>query len=378
MLNDKLDWQDAAIGASAAALGVGTAMALKYKKPTGELQRLSKGKLNWVTDVPSRFTTDRKNILDKFVGKLLYGDTKFYKVENAKDLKKLPRKLEGTTYYELDKTYNPKLYPKSDISYNKRTDVINKVFQNKTRFARLKGEAVAKGDSLSKKLGYPKEFDSFIHRLSKQENMYIKPSSEFASKGKTHISSADLKTLSEKLKNKEPLNPELKKRLEAAFKNQSKYVVQEEIPVKKYKIGPAKGMPKSERRIDFIYRKGKVIPIQKHRRWFGIDLSRINNKEFKQEFEKLVKQNPNLKKDLKDEAYILGADVVRDKNKKLKIIEINDQSGFLDPTVNLDKYVAHRLFKKVTGRDTGTARALKGTAAGTGGFVAGDLVVNNN
>lgn len=377
MLNDKIDWKDVGIGAAATALGVGTAIALKRTKHLNAIQRLSKGKLNWVTDTPSRFTTDRKNIIDKAIGKLMYGDTKFYRVENAKDLKKLPRKLEGATYYELGRSYDPKLYPKSNISYNKETKLIDDIFQNKVEFARLKGDSIAKGDRLSKKLRYPKDYATFVNRVSKKKNTYIKPSTEYASKGKSHISSKELQSVSESLKNKKRIDPKLNKKLRSAYKDQSNYVIQEEIPVDRYKFGPAKGQPKSERRIDFIYRKGKVTPIQKHRRWVGLDISKVDEKQFKHEFENLVKQNPKIRKASNGEAYILGADVVKDKNKKLRIIEVNDQSGFIDPTVASDKYVAHRLFKRLTGKETGVSRIGKGTAVGLGSYTAGDLVVEN-
>jgi len=373
MLNDSISWKDVGIGAAATAVGVGTAIALKRAKNLNAIQKLSKGNLNWVTDAPSRFTTDRKNIIDKAVGKLMYGDTKFYRVENAKDLKKLPRKLEGATYYELGTSYNPKLYPKSDISYNKETKLIDNIFQDKVQFARLKGDSIAKGDRLSRKLRYPKDYPTFVNRMAKQKGTYTKPSAEYASKGKSHISSKDIESLSENLKTKKRIDPKLNKKLRTAFKDQGNYVMQEEIPLSRYKYGPAKGQPKSERRIDFIYRKGKVTPIQKHRRWVGLDISRVEEKKFKNEFEKLVKQNPKIQKAGNGEAYILGADVVKDKSKKLRIIEVNDQSGFIDPTVASDKYVAHRLFKRITGRETGVSRIGKGTAIGVSTYTAGDL-----
>jgi hypothetical protein len=221
MLDDKISWKDVGIGAAATAIGVGAAIALKKPSKLSKLQKLSKGQLNWVTDAPSRFTTDRKNILDKAVGKLMYGDTKFYKVENAKDLKKLPRKMEGSTYYELGKSYDPKLYPKSDLSFNRRTELVDKVFQNKIEFAKLKsGGSIAKGDKLSKALRSPKDYPTFISRLSKQKDKYLKPSEEYASKGQSHISSKDLVTLGDSVKTKKRIDPKLSKKLKSAYKNQ--------------------------------------------------------------------------------------------------------------------------------------------------------------
>lgn len=373
MSNDNFNWKEVGLGAGAA--GLGGFFMFRKGKPVNKVQQLARGRLNWVTEYPSRFTTDRKTFLDRVIGRLLYGDTKFYKVTSKADLKKLPRKLEGATYYELDTKFPQKYFPKSDISLNQDLDTINKVFQDKAYFSSLKGKSIVKGTTVDKKVGKAKNQYEFFDKLLSNKKSYIKPRQDGGgSAGYGHLSSAEMEALREVIKTKGKVpNAYYRGILDRIYKNPKKYVIQEEIELAKTPYGA----PKTERRIDFVYHNGQVFPIQKHRRWYGFDFTRVKNKEFKKEFENLVKANPSMKKKLGDKAYLLGADVAKDKKGRLKIIEVNDQSGFLDPTQVFDPFTGHRVYRRITGRDTKLVRGLKGTVAGTSAYVGGDYLVDN-
>jgi len=130
-----------------AAAAVGLGVAALTKKP-GLLGKAKKP-FNWIVDYPTRFTSDRKNIIDRTIGKLLYGDTKFYSADTVENLKKIPKKLPGHTYYEVGTKFNKKLLPKSKVDYNKNIGFIDKNFQNKINFSKLKSSgSIAKGLSL--------------------------------------------------------------------------------------------------------------------------------------------------------------------------------------------------------------------------------------
>ena len=81
----------------------------------------------------------------------------------------------------------------------------------------------------------------------------------------------------------------------------------------------------------------------------------------------LITKNPSK---FKGKQFVLGADVARDTKGKLKIIEINDQSGFLHPDLVGHKGQVHDFYKAVTGRDTRFRAGQKAVAAGVGTSVA--------
>lgn len=357
-------------GVGAGLIGLGVAGLTKKRTAAKVLNNKTTKVFNWITDAPSRFTTDRKNIVDHAVGKLLYGDTNFFKARNAKELNKIPKKLHGATYFDLSKTHITKNLPTSDVDLNKNKKIIDDLLQDKIQFSKLKNKGhIPKGDALSKTLKKPKTYNEFLTSISKQENKYIKPANEFASKGKTHISNNDLISIKNKLVSKK-----LSNKLQQAYKNMDNYVIQDAVDFKTIKIGPSKGQPKTEKRVDILLHKGKASPIKTQSRWITPDVTNKTklNKEVTNAVNYIVKNNAKLRNATKKDSFVLGVDVIKDKKNKLKIIEMNDQSGFLDPSIVANKTVGRNFRKKVLNMPDRT-HLIKGTAAATG---AGVLVNN--
>lgn len=319
------------LGAGALAAGLGVAALTKKPRMFKTVQK----EMHWVTDAPSRFTTNRTNIIDKAVGKVLYGDTKFHLVRNEKELSKLPKKLKGAVYYDLSSKYNKKLYPKADVAYNKNLDFINKTFQNKINYSKLKSPGtIPKGDELHRALKKPRSFKQFVTRLSEQKNKYVKPSSDYGSARSGHLNATDISSLAGKKK----LNKTTTNRLQKIYKNRRNYVIQDAID------------PKYEQRVDVLIHKGKVTPIKSQSRWWHEKRPAhrpIFEKQVAKQFARTIKMNPAVHKATKKDSFVFGIDVIKDKKNKLHFVDVNDQSGFIDPATAVNKTVAHTFRKKI-------------------------------
>jgi hypothetical protein len=358
----------------AAAVGAATyAVARKAWNPTA-LQRASKGKLTWVSDAGTRKIMSGKNPLSRTLKNIFYGDIDVTSVDKLKNVKK----VEGALYADIDVLGKTPNLPKADIGLNTASHIIREKLQNKIEFSRLKDptHSIVPGRAFSEAVGSPKSKAKFLEAFSKIRNKhYIKPTVDYASRQEGHFPSSVISEIQEHYKLTGEVPKQYRKAVGHLFKNQSKYVIQPEVDYERISSGMDKGKPRHEFRVEFSVHKNKVSPVNitgRNADWAG-GVIPINKSHADKKFisstmgslQRIVKANPKV---FKERSFLLGADVIKDVKGKTRIVEINDQSGNLDPailTVNYRPNTAHNLYKKVTGRDTKVTAGIKAIATST-------------
>lgn len=146
-------------------------------------------------------------------------------------------------------------------------------------------------------------------------------------------------------------------------KNPEKYIMQENInpdaASREYRIHTINGNV-----LDSVRRFGALegAPAKA----FASDAEK---REFESRVKKLLAGIPEFSDYTDKRQVALAFDAVRDAGGKLRMIEINPNSGFVFPyhsfsTKPFDYYSTHKMYKHITGRDSGYVAGLKGLAAG--------------
>lgn len=320
---------------------------------------LRKGKVpvNWVTEKGA--FSSIKNPITKLWNKLKYSGFNILEHSGSRKSSNVLSNLKGKTYLDTDAFANNYGIKNTADTFNTAKGKITKYFQDKYNFSKTdKSGVILKSKRLDlSKVNTSEELYSKLKNI--KENKYIKPSVDFAGQG-AHISNKDLSTF-KNLKYNE-LSPKLKSKLNALLKEKENYIVQDTIPLRLANSVGNNLRPVEESRFNFMVDKGKIKPIYDVKRWnFGsLPFNGAPDSKLEKQFysfaKKYVKNNPKIFKD----NFVLGADVVRDTSGKMRVIELNDQSGFLHGPLGPAK-----LYKAMSGNDTPIISAAKAVAGGT-------------
>lgn len=292
----------------------------------------------------------KRNLLDTVRDYMVRGDFKQITIDEAKSLKK---PLSGHVYFDVDQNLIPKKVPiaKDAVVFN-RSNAIGDVLQDKLHFGQLKHPTIMPTKTIHQHAGkHHKDLLSFSKALvSQKRDWYYKPRSDYASGGGGHIDTQRIRTSMRR-----GVIPKVVQRM---YENPEGYIAQHAIDF----VPTRKGNP-SEYRAHFHIAKGKVSPIGGPTdRWdwtiSALDRNRPRRQETTKALQEIVNQNPKFKRRLSKANLIVGADVTKDKGGKLRFVEINDQSGFMEYPM-----WGQPTYRAVTGRDSRAISALKGTAA---------------
>jgi hypothetical protein len=238
-------------------------------------------------------------------------------------------------------------FKRDATKWNMDRKIVDKVFQDKLQFGRLKHPSIAPTKSLATVRGTKAMDDAELAHLlaKKRKDVYIKPRKEYASGAGGHISSRDIR---EELKQGKTPAIVHKLRYEP-----EKYVVQPHLD---FDYG-------KEQRIHIAVQNGKARPIGMRQSRYGLFTSMGKDvptgPEAAKAFNETVKRNPRLAKQLKGKNMVLGGDIAKDSKGQLKQIEWNDQSGF-----QYYPEVGHGIYRAVTGADSRVVAGAKGLAIG--------------
>ena len=344
------------VAGGAAAIGTfAAARRLNFRGLT-EAQKAARGSFHVGSYDPSK----PKTLGQKILHHLRLGDTKHHMVGQ--------RKYVPGAYYHEAEPMAKSVLPKAGVSYNvdPQRNIAN-VLQDKVRYGKLKSDgsilpAQTVREFVKSRLGRDakdvKELRSVIDKNI--PTRYIKKIRDEASKG-LHMGKPSTRVSD----------------YQKLYRSPDKYLIQPKIKADPVVYKGKKGLS-GEVRLDFLVDSGIVKPIQKLPRYpagkapdskLPISFKNLakafslTSRQIQPELQKIVSKNPKVFKD----RAILGADVIRDKKGKIRVIEINDQSGLYD----VYPPGAHRLYKAVTGRDTKVVAGLKGLAVGTGTTLVG-------
>lgn len=316
-------------------------------------EKLSKGKLTFFsgfgTDMTPKMEAIKKIKDEKLNFKNILEKLKWRDINYTDNPKIKPK---GAVYNYVDSNEVWKKLPTGDVGWNSNVDIWHKTLSDKVKYNQLKSKHIAKGGHISDKIGTPSTKADFIKKiknLADKEDVYIKEirgAQGGRSKG-NQFNSEDLKKL---IKNK-PTS----KKLDNLYKKRNDLMWNENIPTK------TEGkLPTSEQRIHFaVDNEGNVksfLPFWRHQ---GISRTKeIPKVEAEKAMKDIVDKNPKTFKGQGN--FIIAADVLRSsKDNKLKFIEMNDSSGWL-------QYPMHHgeLYKAITGRNTSYDSAKKALIVG--------------
>jgi hypothetical protein len=407
------------------ALGVGLGTYLLMRHGIGKTQEqlASKGKLTWATYGDGMYQFIRpKGLVGKLRKHFYYGDAKI--VDAMKPLKE---KIEGALYADAAPADIHKTI-RGDINYNTDAKVIDKVLQDKLRFGKLRGSEKLSipSHTVAEVAGSfkGKTDQQVLQKLvSTKEQYYYKPRSDYGSAGERHFHTEQFRRMLADKKYYAQHKEDF-----AVFRSAPEaYIAQPLLNIQKIKEGPYEGLPTSERRVHFVVDKKNKVRVLRPLiyRWYnpttvgGKDISKttaaiggaavgagIGAQEGKKNKAKSALKGAiigagigtgtaalasrkytvpkyfvrfdkaGIEKDLQSlwnknkslhakSPLLLGADIVHDINGNRKIVEINDQSGFLHPSMVGNYLQGHYVHKIITGRDTKLVAAGKGIAAAT-------------
>lgn len=331
---------------------LGAAAFAKFRKPAILTRNVAKKSYTIITD----YNKKDYNLL-----KARSGASSMMTIDEAMKVKK---PISGTVYFDTEqaslKGKNIPLAPGTKV-YN-RTDLIDKVFQDKAVFGKLKTKHGVPTKTLKEHLrgkafNTPEELGAALVASSKKGPLYFKPRREFASGGATHTHSGKLE--------RQLAAGQTSKVLKSMHANPHEYIVQPRLDIE---INPKTGKPASEHRVHVVSENGRIRAVGSAMpRWdkkliFRREAETVHASDVEKAMKHMVRDNPKLKAQLKGKNLLLGVDAVKTKQGKTVLIEANDQSGFAVG----NPIMGRSIYKHVTGRDTPTYATAKSLAvAGT-------------
>ena len=343
-----------------AVVGAGAyALARRGRTLTQFVKKTPKKNLTIIREKPQL----REDKLRTMQERVTIGDKNVY----IEDIRKVKKPIKGNVYMDVPQARLQRrkplpIHPSAKV-YNRAPKVIEGIFQDKLRYGRLKGGAVPATVSMRKHVG-SKKFrspEAMTKFLATRSGFYYKPRKEWASGGKGHVSSDAIARSAKRGR----ANVTVKK----MWEDPNKYVAQEKLD-----IAISKGHPKGEHRVHVMLEGGKVKSLGKSVKRWGMFTkvdkpNKVKPEEVRRAMKDIIRKNPKLQQSLKGQRLILGADAVKTRKGQLKIIELNDQSGYLN-----NPAVAQKFSRTLSGKSTPLVASAKGGAAAGGTAVGQEFI----